>query len=369
MLKCFLPICGESLPRASRLTQRLRACQVSKAGISTNSAINRSLRRSQSKESIIRRRSPPSRERLGPSPRSTSHERERTRRFDRHPGGGIEDTGQSRAVNERYKVQRKDRLGARSSQRRIATTLDAKLRDGHSHLAGKVDKVRTQYDYSPNPGGNRATRRATKYGRVSEQDSKQRSSVGGDINVRVGRLRGDMKFKSSGAANGGSQTVPDAEVTADAYKSSNPSPGRPSFTMGRQAPIAEGISNSSVSSSHRSRESRSLDQSFPNYELHAPLSMPYTTSASEFLYGTSVVTAALHSSRRKLYKLYIYDGENREVQNQDVGMRRIALKRGIKVENVKGEWLRVMDKMSNGRPHNVRINLPLRPELSSSLIQ
>ena len=88
------------------------------------------------------------------------------------------------------------------------------------------------------------------------------------------------------------------------------------------------------------------------WKVRAPLSIPYTTPASEFLYGTSVVTAALKSDRRKLYKLYLYNGENRENVSQDMGIRKLALSRSVEVSKVQGDWLRMMDKMSAGRPHN-----------------
>lgn len=90
-----------------------------------------------------------------------------------------------------------------------------------------------------------------------------------------------------------------------------------------------------------------------------PLSIPYTTPASEFLYGTSVIEAALTSKanpKRKLYKLYIYSGENRgsdsDSANRDKEFARLARRQGVPVEFVKGDWLRMMDKMSAGRPHN-----------------
>ncbi|MCJ1335255.1 hypothetical protein MMC09_000523 [Bachmanniomyces sp. S44760] len=83
-----------------------------------------------------------------------------------------------------------------------------------------------------------------------------------------------------------------------------------------------------------------------------PLALPYTTPASEFLYGTSVVKAALRSPRRKLYKLYIYDGENRDAQDQDATIRKMALALGVPVSHINRDWLRLMDKMSAGRPHN-----------------
>jgi 21S rRNA (GM2251-2'-O)-methyltransferase len=86
-----------------------------------------------------------------------------------------------------------------------------------------------------------------------------------------------------------------------------------------------------------------------------PLSIPYTTPASEFLYGTSVVEAALRSHRsprRKLYKLYVSTGENREHAERDAGIERLARKSGVEVVNADTSWLRLLDKMSGGRPHN-----------------
>jgi 21S rRNA (GM2251-2'-O)-methyltransferase len=86
-----------------------------------------------------------------------------------------------------------------------------------------------------------------------------------------------------------------------------------------------------------------------------PISIPFTTPASEFLYGTSVVEAALSSRReprRKLYKLYVYTGENREDTEQDARLEKLARKARVDVVRVGNDWLRVMDKMSAGRPHN-----------------
>ena len=94
------------------------------------------------------------------------------------------------------------------------------------------------------------------------------------------------------------------------------------------------------------------DRRRPEWKVRAPLSIPYTTPASEFLYGTSVITAALKSQRRKMYNLYLYNGENRENVAQDTAIRKLALSQGVEVTKVQGDWLRLMDKMSAGRPHN-----------------
>ena len=91
----------------------------------------------------------------------------------------------------------------------------------------------------------------------------------------------------------------------------------------------------------------------PRRKTNAPLAIPYTTPASEFLYGHSVVTMALRSSRRTFYKLYLYDGDAAEVRGQDKQVRKLALAANVEVTRVGNDWLKLMDKMSGGRPHNV----------------
>jgi 21S rRNA (GM2251-2'-O)-methyltransferase len=85
-----------------------------------------------------------------------------------------------------------------------------------------------------------------------------------------------------------------------------------------------------------------------------PLSIPYTTPASEFLYGTSVVEAALRSRRdlrRKLYKLYVYKGENREPGDGRDAIGLLARKNNVPIV-YHTDSPRLLDKMSAGRPHN-----------------
>ena len=106
---------------------------------------------------------------------------------------------------------------------------------------------------------------------------------------------------------------------------------------------------------HNLRNANSPSQA--RVDSRMPVSIPYTTPASEFLYGSSVVEAALTSRRmprRKHYKLYIYNGRNRDGVSvkRDAGLERLAMKSGVPVIRVSGERLRVMDKMSGGRPHN-----------------
>lgn len=98
---------------------------------------------------------------------------------------------------------------------------------------------------------------------------------------------------------------------------------------------------------------------------YVPESLPYTTAASEFLYGYSTVLAALKANRRKLYKLYIHDrGLNHEGLGALVARAKVAQ---LSVHEVGDEYLRPMDKASSGRPHNVCIlvlNLTCSPILT-----
>lgn len=82
------------------------------------------------------------------------------------------------------------------------------------------------------------------------------------------------------------------------------------------------------------------------------LSIPYTTAASQFLYGTSVVEAALQAARRKLYKLYIYAGANREKLAKDAAIQKLAQRNKVEIVFVNEDGLKMMDKMSGSRPHN-----------------
>ncbi|KAI0535105.1 hypothetical protein GGR58DRAFT_25970 [Xylaria digitata] len=83
-----------------------------------------------------------------------------------------------------------------------------------------------------------------------------------------------------------------------------------------------------------------------------PIRIHHTTAASQFLYGRSVIEAALKNSRRQLYKLYIYNGDDRRNVPQDEMLAKLARQKGVDVTKVPNDGLRMLDKMSSGRPHN-----------------
>ncbi|KAL2857912.1 hypothetical protein BJY01DRAFT_201492 [Aspergillus pseudoustus] len=86
--------------------------------------------------------------------------------------------------------------------------------------------------------------------------------------------------------------------------------------------------------------------------VKVPDTIPYTTPASEFIYGTAAVEAALRCSRRQLYKLYIYQAADEELSVAKVTLRKLAFSKNVKVKMAFAEWDRLLDKMSAGRPHN-----------------
>ncbi|BCS20668.1 TrmH family RNA methyltransferase [Aspergillus puulaauensis] len=87
--------------------------------------------------------------------------------------------------------------------------------------------------------------------------------------------------------------------------------------------------------------------------VKVPDTIPYTTPASEFIYGTTAVEATLRCSQRQLYKLYLYQAaEEEELSNTKVVLRKLALSKNVKVKLAFAEWDRLLDKMSAGRPHN-----------------
>ncbi|GAB7349974.1 hypothetical protein MBLNU459_g0661t1 [Dothideomycetes sp. NU459] len=81
------------------------------------------------------------------------------------------------------------------------------------------------------------------------------------------------------------------------------------------------------------------------------ISVPYTTAASEFLYGLNVVFAALKSKKRKLYTLYLHDrASDNATKGRD--LERLAKSVGVTVKRIRNDFLPTMDKMADGRPHN-----------------
>jgi len=97
-------------------------------------------------------------------------------------------------------------------------------------------------------------------------------------------------------------------------------------------------------------EAKSEAEGGESASIRGPASLPYTTAASEFLYGYNSVLAAIKANRRTFYKLYTHD------RSTDNTRSILAIIRSRKlfpmIVEVGDEYMRAMDKASNGRPHN-----------------
>jgi hypothetical protein len=86
----------------------------------------------------------------------------------------------------------------------------------------------------------------------------------------------------------------------------------------------------------------------------APYNLPFTTATSEFLYGRSTIIAALKAKRRKFYKLYLHPRAFESESESKENLRDLAAAAHVDlVKLVNSDWLPLMDKVSNDRPHNV----------------
>ncbi|OAA37981.1 RNA methyltransferase, TrmH family [Beauveria brongniartii RCEF 3172] len=107
--------------------------------------------------------------------------------------------------------------------------------------------------------------------------------------------------------------------------------------------LLEGRSTDYRDSAKRSKAARRM----------MPMTIKYTTAASQFVYGRSAVKAALDGGRRKVYNLYICGGaETHADRLSELQIARLATRKGANVTLVPRREQRLMDKMSAGRPHN-----------------
>ena len=342
--------------------RRLLRQRVLPAHISTNTAINKSLRRSQHDNQRPERRRTDILRRPAQDFASTRRQQYEGRGFENRMSGpdapherrprpnhqqgmDVEDVRESSSFNKLQRSQRRLRKPLRRNEK------------------GEFDRSTrgAKYDYESNPKGNRALRRALKFDhplepavldqsaptirRAAHHVSEQDLFDSAPSNLTTRRPATPMR-------RGGPEIAKSMTEDMKEHYMSRFSMRRPLDRPDRASNFSRSRGKDYPLEGYRRDPTQNDDEQTPYRDINVPLSVPYTTPASEFLYGTSVVTAALLSSRRKLYKMYIYAGENREDIQQDKKIREIALDRGVVVERVMGDWLRLMDKMSQRRPHN-----------------
>ncbi|KUI59599.1 rRNA methyltransferase 1, mitochondrial [Cytospora mali] len=228
--------------------------------------------------------------------------------------------------------------------------------------------------------GDRGDRRAPseEYGKPSAWGEKDRS----DRRDRYASSEGYKKPSSWGSKDRGDRYAPveggDRDMfdlssresrrapESPAYDESRIPSSRSSYRPERTRPD-EPSPDSSYGSNRPSRSNKSdeVDEDGEADEAwvrkpkrqEVPVSLPYATAASQFLYGTSTVEAALQANRRKLYRLYIYKGKDRRNKSleKDMAIGDLAKRRGLKVEYVDEAALPMLNKMSGSRPHNGHI--------------
>lgn len=100
-------------------------------------------------------------------------------------------------------------------------------------------------------------------------------------------------------------------------------------------------------------------------EVKPPDTIPYSSPASEFIYGTNAVEAAVRCGRRRMHVLYIYQAIDEELSPVKISLRKLAMSMGVRVKMAFGRWSELLDRMSGGRPHNGVVlevsPLPQRP--------
>ncbi|KUI74184.1 rRNA methyltransferase 1, mitochondrial [Cytospora mali] len=223
--------------------------------------------------------------------------------------------------------------------------------------------------------GDRGDRRAPSegYGKPSAWGEKDRSDRGD----RYASSEGYKKTSAWGEKDRGDRYAPvkggDRDMFDLSSRESRRAPDPPAYDE-RQSPSSRSSyrpETTSPDSSYRpNRPSRSnksdevdedgeADEAWVKKQKRqeVPVSLPYATAASQFLYGTSTVEAALQANRRKLYRLYIYKGKDRRSKSleKDMAIGDLAKRRGIKVEYVDEAALPMLNKMSGSRPHNGHI--------------
>ena len=100
-------------------------------------------------------------------------------------------------------------------------------------------------------------------------------------------------------------------------------------------------------------ERNALQQPIMDKQSDSYWSMPYTTAASDFLFGYSTVKAALKVQKRQFYKLYLHERAlRRDSENGFSSILNAAKRSNVAIQHVDDRFLGVMDKKSNNRPHN-----------------
>jgi tRNA G18 (ribose-2'-O)-methylase SpoU len=173
-----------------------------------------------------------------------------------------------------------------------------------------------------------------------------------DMSRRGGRESAQESFRQSQPS--GEHFIP-RDDDAPKYRKSRPTEDQEDLDEDVEMPSLEQRRN-------KFRPARKLERSVMDVETTskisttAPASVPFTTAASTFLYGTFSVQEAIRAGRRTLYTLYIFRGQSTETPTTPESyhlISKLALSRGCTIKEICGEsWSRLLNKMTASRPHN-----------------
>ncbi|KAJ8120353.1 hypothetical protein ONZ43_g2919 [Nemania bipapillata] len=195
------------------------------------------------------------------------------------------------------------------------------------------------------------------------RDDRGRDDRGSDGRRRERPPPPDKRFSTTRSFVHARNAMKEQKERANASFPEAPSPKAPSLEARRDDRPSSGTRHEAVENKPEQLDgspfrSQNKDERFPRREQASrstddgPIRIHHTTAASQFLYGRSVVEAALKDSRRQLYNLYIYSGDDRQNVSQDDLLIRLAQHRSVNIKRLSNDGLRTMDKMSGGRPHN-----------------
>ena len=339
MLRAYLDA-AQAVKPSARCTA-FRSVMFSRA-VSTNTAIHRGIRKSRfgstdDRPAYQSSRTPGRARAHGERSRQDELASTRVRRPNHQARQDIEDMEES-AWRKEGRLTPRQKNYLKGGRRDTTTTAGS--------LQGPPDRFSQRSSYRDRSPSIRTERT----GRYSDAGQRVNGAYGSDRAKNIGRSLSSRVNKEESFGDGSHQKHRPERLHEEYQKESSTQ----SFGEGRRNREDTMGDTGDIRPNSFSRPDRArYPEERRRRGAEAPLSIPYTTPASEFLYGSSVVIAALKTARRKLYRMYLYNGENRDVANQDKLIIRLAHSRGLEVTKVQRDWLKLMDKMSGGRPHNV----------------
>jgi 21S rRNA (GM2251-2'-O)-methyltransferase len=124
---------------------------------------------------------------------------------------------------------------------------------------------------------------------------------------------------------------------------------RPRESRFTHRPDSKGARREGERNGREDTDASSSDAAAQKPFVRGPESLPYSTAASEFIYGHSSVLAAIKANRRKFYNLYVHS----RGAGRDGLMSKIRAHKLFSItQEVGDEYMRALDKASSGRPHN-----------------